>query len=136
MRSGGETKQFIIQKKIRFSMEDIRKFIVRTSEKEWLPLTENGIHYKGVFVMSLRYNEEQKRSNTILLKFEPGASYPYHNHPAGEELFVLTGSCEIVNTILVAGDYLHTPPNYKHSVKSENGCTMLLSIPEEVELIK
>ncbi len=117
-------------------MEDIRKFIVRTSEKEWLPLIENGTHYKGVFVMSLRYNEEQKRSNTILLKFEPGSSYPYHNHPAGEELFVLTGSCEIVNTILVAGDYLHTPPNYKHSVKSENGCTLLLCVPEEVELIK
>ena len=117
-------------------MGNIHKFIVKTKEKEWVPLNENGTHYKGVFVMSLRFNEKQNRSNTILLKFEPNASYPYHNHPAGEEIFVLSGSCEIENTILVVGDFLYTPPNYKHSVKSENGCTMLLSIPEEVEIIK
>jgi len=28
---------------------------------------------------------------TILLKFEAGAVYPYHNHPGGEEVFVLEG---------------------------------------------
>lgn len=43
-----------------------------------------GQHYKGVFVKSLRYDEAAKRSPSILLKFEPGASYPYHNHPGGE----------------------------------------------------
>jgi quercetin dioxygenase-like cupin family protein len=117
-------------------MKDIREFIVKTKSKEWSPLIENGIHYEGLFVMSLRYNEAQKRSDRILLKFEPGASYPYHNHPAGEEIFVLRGSCEIANTILNAEDYLYTPPDYKHSVKSENGCTLLLAIPEEVELIR
>jgi len=117
-------------------MENIQNFIVKTKEKEWLPLIESGIHYKGLSVMSLRFNKIQDRSDTILLKFESGSSYPYHNHPAGEQIFVLSGSCEIENTVLAAGDYLYTPPNYKHSVKSENGCTLLLSIPEEVEIIK
>jgi len=116
-------------------MGNIKNFIVKTQEKEWLPLNENGIHYKGVFVMSLRFSEKQNRSNTILLKFGPGASYPYHNHPAGEEIFVLSGSCEIENSVLTEGDYLYTPPNCRHSVKSENGCIMLISIPEEVEII-
>ena len=28
-----------------------------------------------------------------MLKFEPGATYPYHNHPGGEEIFtVLLGA--------------------------------------------
>lgn len=116
-------------------MGNIQSFIVKTQEKEWLLLIENGIQYKGVFVMSLRFNEDQNRSYTILLKFEPNASYPYHNHPAGEEIFVLSGSCEIENAILTSGDYLYTPPNYKHAVKSENGCILLISIPEEVEII-
>ena len=64
-----------------------------------------------------------------------GASYPYHNHPAGEEIFVLDGSCLIEGTTLVAGDYLYTPPQYKHSVKSETGCTLFFVIPEEVEIL-
>ena len=117
-------------------MGNIHDFIVKTNDREWSALIENGFHYKGVFVMSLRYDKKQNRSNTILLKFEAGTSYPYHNHPAGEELFVLHGSCEIEGAMLTAGDYLYTPPGFKHSVKSAAGCTLLLSIPEEVEIIK
>jgi len=116
-------------------MGTIHDFIVKTNEREWLPLIESGFHYQGVFVMSLRFDKKQNRSNTILLKFESGTSYPYHNHPAGEELFVLSGSCEIEGAILSEGDFLYTPPGFKHSVKSSGGCTLLLSIPEEVELI-
>lgn len=114
---------------------DIKDYIVNTNKLDWQPLVEKGIHYKGVFVKSLFYNEEKGRSTTILLKFEPGAAYPYHNHPAGEEFFVLEGSCILEGTILNTGDYLYTPPNFKHSVKSETGCVLFFVIPEEVEIL-
>ncbi|WP_028295629.1 cupin domain-containing protein [Olivibacter sitiensis] len=113
--------------------KNIDAYIVRSEQKVWTALVEEGIHYKGVFVKSLRFDKEKQRSTTILLKFEPGSSYPYHNHPAGEEIFVLQGSCEIEGSLLEEGDYLFTPPNSKHAVKSESGCTLLLVIPEEVE---
>jgi quercetin dioxygenase-like cupin family protein len=113
----------------------IKDFIVHTPHLAWQPLVEKGIHYKGIFVKSLLYNEEKKRSTTIILKFEPGAAYPYHNHPAGEEFFVLEGSCDLEGTTLTKGDYLYTPPNGKHSVKTVNGCTLLFVIPEEVEIL-
>ena len=71
-----------------------------------------------------------------MLKFEPGASYPYHNHPGGEELFVLEGEVTIEGAVLKVGDYLYTPVNFKHAVKTENGCTILFMIPKEVEIIK
>lgn len=115
---------------------NIDNYISRSAQKEWIPLKEENIHYKGVFVKSLRFDNEKQRSKTILLKFEPNSSYPYHNHPAGEEIFVLQGSCEIENSILNEGDYLYTPPNFKHSVKSIAGCILLLIIPEEVEKMK
>ncbi|WP_110011323.1 cupin domain-containing protein [Chryseobacterium sp. AG844] len=70
-------------------------------------------------------------SSYINLKFEPEASYPYHNHPAGEELFILEGVATIAGARLEKGDYLHTPPDFKHSVKSEHGCTILFVVPEE-----
>lgn len=112
--------------------EDIKDFITRSRQKEWQPLVENNVHYKGVFVKSLRFDEATQRSKTILLKFEPGASYPYHNHPGGEELFVLEGEVIIEGQKLAAGDYLYTPPGFKHAVHTEKGCVVYFMIPEEV----
>lgn len=114
---------------------NISNFIVRKNGKEWQPLIEKGIHYEGISVISLHYDEEKQRSTTILLRFEPGASYPYHNHPGGEEIFVLSGEAILENTVLSEGDYLYTPVNYKHSVTSQTGCTLLFVIPEEVEIL-
>lgn len=114
----------------------ITNYITKSNENQWQPLIEKGVHYEGVFVKSLRFDQPTKRSKTILLKFDKGASYPYHNHPAGEEIYVLDGSCEIEGECLHEGDYLYTPPTGKHSVKSNTGCTLLLMIPEEVEIIE
>lgn len=114
---------------------DINHYIIRSNQKAWTPLVEGGIHYPGVSVKSLRFDEAQGRSTTILLAFEPGASYPYHNHPAGEELFVLQGEAIIENQTLGQGDYLYTPPGFKHAVRSEAGCILLLVVPEEVEIL-
>jgi quercetin dioxygenase-like cupin family protein len=113
----------------------INDFITQSEKLEWQPLIENGIHYRGVFVKSLRYDAEKKRSRSILLKFEKDASYPYHIHPAGEEILVLDGSCIIVDETLNKGDFLYTPPDEKHSVTSKTGCVLFLSIPEEVVLL-
>ena len=114
---------------------DIQNYIVESNKKEWKPLLEDGVDTKGIYVKALRYDEQTKRSPTILLKFEAGAKYPYHNHPGGEELFVLEGSVVIAGQTLNAGDYLYTPVDFKHSVTTETGCTLLLVIPEEVVIL-
>lgn len=114
---------------------NIEDHIVRNQQKDWNPLIEKGIHYQGVSIISLHYDAQKNRSTTILLKFEPGASYPYHNHPAGEEIYVLNGEAVLEDTTLAAGDYLYTPPGFKHSVTTQSGCTLLLMIPEEVEIL-
>lgn len=113
----------------------IQDYIVRTLNLEWQPLIEKGIHYKGIFVKTLHFNQEKQRSTTILLKFEAGTDYPYHNHPGGEELLILEGSAIIEGATLNAGDYLFTPPNFRHGVKTETGCIILFIIPEEVEIL-
>src|SRR3970282_257847 len=110
--------------------------LVRSDDVDWKPLVEDGVKTDGIFVKALRYDEQTKRSPTILLKFEAGATYPAHNHPGGEEVFVLEGEVKLGNYNLSAGDYLFTPPEGKHAVWSKNGCVMLLNIPEEVEILK
>lgn len=115
-------------------MDSIYNFICRTTETDWLPLTEQDLNTAGIFVKALRRNADG-RPPTILLKFEAGASYPYHNHPGGEELFVMEGTCIIEGARLQAGDYLYTPPGFKHSVRTETGCVLLFIVPEEVEIL-
>lgn len=113
----------------------MEKQITKSNETEWNSLIEEGIKTEGVYVKVLRYDKGTKRSPTILLKFEPGASYPNHNHPAGEEASILDGEIRFGPDQLNTGDYLYTPPGKTHSVFSRTGCTLLLVIPEEVEIL-
>lgn len=108
--------------------------LTRSSEIEWKPLGEENAD--GIFVKSLLFDEAAKRSTTILLKFEAGADYPLHNHPAGEEIFVLEGDIKLGKDELFAGDYLFTAAGNKHRVSTRTGCVILLKAPEEVEITK
>jgi quercetin dioxygenase-like cupin family protein len=108
--------------------------LVRSGQIEWRALAEPGV--SGVFVKVLRFDTETRRAPTILLKFAAGATYPAHNHPGGEEIFVLEGDLQLVKDHLYAGDYLYTSPNRKHAVRSEMGCIVLVSVPEEVEILR
>ena len=114
----------------------INKYIVKTELIEWKPLIEEGVNTKGIYFKMLRYDDKQKRPPSFILKFEAGASYPFHNHPAGEEAFVLEGEAYFNEAKLSKGDYLYTPANFKHAVRTEIGCEILFIVPEEVEIIK
>jgi|SRR5262249_46786913 len=108
--------------------------LVHSYQIEWRPLAEPGV--SGVFVKALRFDKETRRAPTILLKFDPGASYPAHNHPGGEEIFVIEGDLKLGKDHLFTGDYLYTPPNGKHAAWSENGCVVLVNVPLGVEILK
>ena len=108
--------------------------LTRGNEIDWRPLAEPGV--SGVFVKVLRFDKETRRAPTILLKFEAGATYPAHNHPGGEEIFVIEGDLKLGKDHLYAGDYLYTSPNGKHAVRSVSGCVVLVSVPEEVEILR
>jgi len=107
---------------------------VRSHQIEWKPLAEPGV--SGISVKVLQFDKEARRAPTILLKFEAGATYPAHNHPGGEEIFVIEGDIKLGVDHLYAGDYLYTAPNNIHAVRSVNGCVVLVKTPQEVEIIK
>jgi anti-sigma factor ChrR (cupin superfamily) len=108
--------------------------LVRAQSLAWQPLNEPGV--SGVAVKVLRFDEASKRAPTILLKFEPGASYPGHIHPGGEEIFVLEGDLRLGKDHLYAGDYLYTAPYNIHAVYSAGGCVVLVNVPQAVEILR
>ena len=107
--------------------------LVHSTDVEWVPLNEPGV--SGVSVKVLRFDVAAGRAPTILLKFEAGATHPPHNHPGGEEIYVLEGDIRLGRDRLQAGDYLYTAPDNKHAVRSEGGCVVLVIVPEEVEIL-
>jgi quercetin dioxygenase-like cupin family protein len=111
-----------------------RNQLVRGQDIKWQPLDEAGV--TGVCVRVLRFDEAAGRAPTILLKFDAGATYPAHNHPGGEEIYVLEGDIRLGKDHLHQGDYLYTAPNNRHAVKSDRGCIVLVSVPEEVEILE
>lgn len=115
---------------------EMMNYVASTYNMDWAPLQEAGVDTSGIFVKVLRFDEQQQRPTSIMLKFEAGAKYPYHNHPGGEEIFVTKGSCRVNDTLLNEGDYLYTPVGFKHSVATDTGCELIFIVPEEVEILE
>ncbi len=101
---------------------DRRQIAIDTNAAEWQPGPAPGIS-----VMPL-YAEDGYPESTCLMRFDAGARYPEHDHPAGEELFVLEGAIEDEHGTYRAGGWIRYPPGSSHSVYTENGCVFYAKI--------
>jgi quercetin dioxygenase-like cupin family protein len=108
--------------------------LIHSNEIEWLPLNEPGV--TGIWVKVLRFDKSTMRAPTILLKFDPGATYSVHSHPGGEEIYVLSGDIQLGKDHLQAGDFLYTAPHNIHAVKSVGGCVVIVNVPQAVEILR
>jgi len=59
------------------------------------------------------------------LKWEPGASLPFHKHPEIEQTWVLEGSFYDHDGIARAGEYVWRKPGSFHETHSDEGAVIL-----------
>jgi len=104
--------------------------VVRSGETGWKPLQQSGV------VIKVLRSDKATGASTFLLRFDAGARFPLHDHPGGEEVFVVEGDLRVGADRLTAGDYLYTPPSGKHAVASEGGCVLLVSTPQPVRIVE
>ena len=104
--------------------------VVRRDEAEWRALPAPGV--------SVKVLREDKDTGewTAVSRFEAGARFPTHNHPGGEQVFILEGDLQVGRHRLKAGDYLYTPPGGKHAVSTESGCLLLATGLRPIEILK
>ena len=88
--------------------------------------------HAGVEWKKLHYDAASGAS-AVLLRFEPGASYGAHGHPAGEQYWVLEGSIEEGSRSYEAGTYIYHPPGSRHRPRSAAGCLLLVLLPKPIE---
>jgi len=64
---------------------------------------------------------------TMVLRAEPGAVYPSHQHHGPEECFVISGSVVIDGRVLRAGDFHHADSDSEHAeIFTTEGAEVLL----------
>ena len=77
--------------------------------------------------VKLLANDSEKHVVSMLVRLEPGASYPAHTHAGTEELHLLDGELWIDDRLLHPGDYNYGKPGEGDDrVWSETGCTCVL----------
>src|SRR4029453_15806317 len=77
------------------------KRTVMVSDGEWVPTPVPGVRMK---ILAL---DKARDRVTMLVRGEPGATYPAHRHTGPEECYVIRGSLVVEGQLLRAGDFHH-----------------------------
>ena len=90
--------------------------------------------YEGIQMCGLRQNAHG--GGTVLLKVAQGARFPLHDHPGGEEVYVIYGRAVVGGVTVNTGDYLWTPPHGTHDLQAEEDTLLFVSAPNGIRLIE
>jgi len=74
------------------------------------------------------FASEKSGERVFLSRYAPGASFPHHDHPGGEEVLVLEGSLEDEDGRYPAGTWLRCPPGSAHAPFSPQGCRLWVKV--------
>jgi quercetin dioxygenase-like cupin family protein len=67
--------------------------------------------------------------STVLVRMAKGADAQLHNHPGGEETYMVSGKLRVGDHLLGAGDYLWTPPGVAHDGHAEEDAVFFVVLP-------
>ena len=65
---------------------------------------------------------------TSIVRYEPGSTFPTHDHPDGEEILVLEGVFSDEHGDWPAGTYLLNPQGFRHAPFSREGCLLFVKL--------
>lgn len=102
---------------------------VDSHAEPWRPTPCEGVAWK-----KLRHDPRTGES-AVLLRFEPGAAYAAHRHPAGEQYLVLEGELVDGGRRWGPGAYVHHPPGSAHAPRSEGGALVYVTLPAPIEVL-
>ena len=90
------------------------------SDQAWLDSGTPGFLIKPLF------EDAGSGQRTWLMKVEPGAYSPPHEHEQLEQIYMIEGEFSDGSNTYRAGDFLIRAPGVEHEASSENGALMLL----------
>lgn len=99
--------------------------IVHGSALEWTKSPAPGVWRKRL----AHSGDAEKGRVTSIVRYEPNCSFPTHQHPEGEEIYVLSGTFADEHGTYPAGSYLLNPPGSRHAPRvADDGCTIFVKL--------
>jgi anti-sigma factor ChrR (cupin superfamily) len=111
-----------------FKLNDLFRISDWQHDLAWRPL------FDGVEIYRL-YDSGSTGPRAALLRYQPGARVPAHEHMGYEHIFVLSGEQADAVGSSAAGSLTINPPGTRHSISSETGCIVLAIYEKPVKFL-
>ncbi|WP_394146820.1 cupin domain-containing protein [Shewanella atlantica] len=105
------------------NMDFSKRVVVDSNTLDWLSSPQKGVSRKPL----ARENQESGHATSIV-RYQVGAHFSAHNHPMGEEIFVLEGTFSDDDGDYPQGTYIRNPPGSSHRPFSTDGCTLFVKL--------
>jgi anti-sigma factor ChrR (cupin superfamily) len=99
------------------------RVVVNSDDLPWVPSPSAQVQRR-----LLARNGEELATATSVVQYAPGAVFPKHAHPQGEEIMVLDGLLQDEDGVYPAGTYIKNPHGSTHSPSSVGGCTLFVKL--------
>ncbi len=100
------------------------RVIARASEMDWVASPAGGVERKRYH----RFGPPESGQVTSLVRYLPGARFPLHPHPGGEEIYVIEGTFSDARGDWPAGSWLANPEGFEHAPWSDEGCLIFVKL--------
>ena len=101
-------------------IDELASRYVDVDSLEWQPSPFEGVSAKVLL------QDENGGVRTMLVKMEPGATIPDHEHTGLEQSYILEGSLEDHDGVCGPGQYVWRPAGNRHVATSPDGALMLV----------
>jgi anti-sigma factor ChrR (cupin superfamily) len=97
---------------------------VDTKHMEWTASPSRTVARKRVHLVG----PPEEGQVTSVVRYDAGSTFPAHDHPDGEEIFVLEGVFSDERGDWPAGTYLLNPEGFRHAPFSRPGCVLFVKL--------
>jgi anti-sigma factor ChrR (cupin superfamily) len=101
-----------------------RREVVDTAAMPWSPSPSPSVWRKRLH----RVGPAEAGQVTSVVRYQPGARFPEHDHPEGEEILVLEGVFSDQRGDHGPGSYLLSPEGHRHAPWSDPGCVIFVKL--------
>jgi anti-sigma factor ChrR (cupin superfamily) len=109
-----------------------KRVVMRTGEMEWAKSGPSAtVERKRCF----RAGPQESGSVTSIVRYLPGATFPKHPHPQGEEIFILEGLFCDERGNHGPGTFLLNPEGFEHAPSSPEGNLILVRLRQYTNAI-
>ena len=102
-----------------------KRVVIETDRQDWVASPGGKVWRKP-----LEREAAEHGHTTSIVRFEPGSSFPRHEHPLGEEILVLEGVFSDEGGDYGPGTYIRNPPGSAHSPFSHDGCVLFVKLDQ------